>query len=173
MLHGAINALSRFTRRVNRLFLVVAVVLLVALLIVMVYDLTARNVFDSPTDWALDVSRFLLIFIFFLTVAPTLERGGHVAVDVLERYLSPRMNTALAFLAHTLTLVFGAFLLWEITKATADAFRYDEMFPTFVPLKQKYVYWVAPLGMVQFLLTGLSLLGTRVWSPDAAFEHKR
>lgn len=146
-------------------------VLTVVLLVIMVYDLIARNVFDAPTDWALDLARFLLIFIFFLGVAPTLERGGHVAVDVLERYLSRRMNKVFAFIANSLTLLFGAFLLWEISKATIHAFRYDDLFPTFVPLKQKYVYWVGPLGMVQFLLTGLVILGTKVFGQNAAAQE--
>lgn len=158
-MRAAVKALSLFTQGVNRLFLLLAGVLTFVLLLVMVYDLIARNIFDAPTDWALDVSRFLLIFIFFLAVAPTLERGGHVAVDVLEGYLSRTMNKVVAFIAHSLTLVFGAFLLWEIFRATIHAFRYDDLFPTFVPLKQKYVYWIAPLGVAQFLLTGLVILG--------------
>ena len=74
------HALNLFTRRVNRLFLSAAGVLVVLLLLIMAYDLVARNVFDAPTSWALDFARFLLVFVFFLAVAPALERGRSKSV---------------------------------------------------------------------------------------------
>jgi TRAP-type C4-dicarboxylate transport system permease small subunit len=166
-----LHALSLFTRRVNRLFLSAAGVLVVILLVVMAYDLVARNVFDAPTSWALDFARFLLVFVFFLAVAPALERGAHVAVDVLERYLGPGTNRVFRIVARTFIMVFGAFLMWQICKATVDAFIDDDLFPTYIPVKQKYVYWIGPLGMLQFMLTGLVLLGrAALGRPDPVDE---
>jgi TRAP-type C4-dicarboxylate transport system permease small subunit len=151
-------SLTRFTRRVNRVFLTVAGWLALALLAALTYDLVARNVFDAPTVWALDISRFLLLFLFFFALAPTLEAGSHVSVDVLQHYLSDRPRRVLRIVAQLLLIAYGAFFLWQVGKHAYDAFIDNAFFPTVVPIKQKHVYWVGPLGVAQFMLTALALL---------------
>ena len=153
------TGLARLTRAVNRTFLVVAGVLVVVILAIVLYDIVLRDAFNDPTVWALDFSRFLLLFVFFLALAPALENGNHVAVDILDNYLPPRPQRLLRIAAVLLVLVFGTFFLWQITRATLEVFASDELFPTFVQVKQKYVYWVAPVGVAEFLLTALVLLG--------------
>ena len=150
--------LALFTRRVNRVFLTLSGWLALAILAALTYDLVARNVFGAPTLWALDVSRFLMLVLFFFALAPTLEAGGHVSIDVLQHYLPARAGRVMRILAQVLVLVFGAFLMWQIGKHTYDAFVDDALFPTVVPIKLKHVYWVGPLGVLQFLLTALVLL---------------
>ena len=156
------EALTRFTRRVNRIFLSLAGILTAAILLAIAYDLVARNVFDAPTMWALDLSRFLLLFVFFLALAPALESGTHVSVDILEHYLAPGPKRVLRITARVLVLVFGGFMLWQICRSTYEAFVDNSLFPTLIPVKLKHVYWIGPLGVLQFLLTGIVLLGTAV-----------
>ena len=156
------EGLTRLTRRVNRLFLAAGGMLAVAILLAMAYDLVARNVFNAPTVWALDISRFLLLFLFFFTLAPALESGAHVSVDILDHYLAPGPKRVLRISARILILIFGAFLMWRICLTTYDAFVEDSLFPTVVPIKLKHVYWIGPLGVLQFLLTGIVLLGAAV-----------
>ena len=150
--------LNRFTRRVNRAFLALAGLLAAAILAAISYDLVARNVFDAPTLWALDISRFLLLFMFFFALAPALESGAHVSVDLLEHYLPPHLKRLMRIAARLLVLVFGAFLMWQICRTTYEAFVENSLFPTVVPVRLKHVYWIAPLGVLQFLLTALALL---------------
>lgn len=154
--------MALFTRRVNRVFLALAGLLAAAILLVLAYDLVARNVFDAPTLWALDISRFLLLFLFFLALAPALESGAHVSVDVLELYLGAQPRRVLRIVARILVLVFGAFLMWQICRTTYEAFAENSLFPTVVPLRLKHVYWIAPIGVLQFLLTALASLGDDV-----------
>jgi TRAP-type C4-dicarboxylate transport system permease small subunit len=150
--------LTLFTRRVNGVFLALSGLMAAAILAALAYDLVARNVFDAPTVWALDTSRFLLLFLFFFALAPALESGAHVSVDILEHYMGPRARRVMRVVAHSLTLVFGAFLMWQICRTTYEAFIENSLFPTVVPVRLKHVYWIAPLGTAQFLLTGLALL---------------
>jgi TRAP-type C4-dicarboxylate transport system permease small subunit len=152
-------ALTRFTRRVNRVFLAFAGLLAAAILLALSYDLVARNVFDAPTLWALDISRFLLLFLFFFALAPALESGAHVSVDILEHYLGPRARRLLRIVARLLVLLFGVFLMWQICRTTYEAFVENSLFPTVVPVRLKHVYWIAPIGVLQFLLTAAALLG--------------
>lgn len=162
------DALQRGTRAINKVFLRMAGALAALILAFIVYDLVMRNVFNAPTTWVMDVSRFLLVYVFFLTLAPALESGSHVAVDILDHYLSPAQRRALRVLALSLVLVFGAFLLWQLIRTTIEAFQDDTLFPTLVPVKLKHVYWIGPVGAVQFLLTTLALLAGTMRAPLAA-----
>ena len=152
------DPLTRLTRAINRVFIQLASALAAFILLVIGYDLVLRNGFDEPTIWALDVSRFALIFLFFFALAPTLESGAHVAVDVLDHYLPPPARRWLKMMALVLVLIFGAFLLWQVMRTTIEAFQDDHMFPTMIPVKQKHVYWIGPVGIVEFLLTAAALL---------------
>lgn len=160
------DTLTLFTRRVNRLFLTLAGILVAVILAMIAYDLVLRNVFDSPTLWALDLSRFMLVYVFFLALAPALEGGSHVAVDIVEHYLPPAGKRYLKMFALLLVVVFGCFLLWQITRTTLEAFDEDGLFPTTIEVKMKWVYWIGPIGVIQFLLTAIAQLGATIRQPS-------
>ena len=157
----------RATSAVNRLFLALAGILALGIFAAMLYDLVMRNAFDAPTLWALDASRFMLVYLFFLALAPALEAGSHVSVDVLAGRMPPAAARWLRSAAMILTIVFGAILLWQLTRATQDAFARDETFPIALPIRVKYVYWIGPVGTLQFLFTAIVEL-LSLWIPSSA-----
>ena len=57
--------------------------LVMALVMVLFIEVTARYVFDSPTVWALETSKMLLGTIGTLGWGYTHKLGGHVRVDVV------------------------------------------------------------------------------------------
>ena len=66
----------------------------------------------------------------------------------------------------TLTVVFGCILLWQLTRSTVDVFVRDELFPTAIQLRVKYVYWIGPVGTLEFVLTAIVQLGS-AWNASA------
>jgi TRAP-type C4-dicarboxylate transport system permease small subunit len=161
-----IERARRATRAVNRVFIALAGAMALGIFAVILYDVLMRNAFDAPTVWALDVSRFLLVYLFFLALAPALEAGTHVSVDAVMHWVSPAAARRLRMAAVLLTMVFGMILLWQVTRATLDAFARDEMFPTAVPIRMKYVFWIGPLGTLQFVLTAVVALAA-LWIPSS------
>lgn len=153
--------LERLTRAINRAFLAAASLLAAAILAVIAYDLVLRNVFDDPTAWALDLSRFMMVYLFFFALAPALEAGAHVSVDLLEQNMPPRVRRWLQIAAMLFVLIFGAFLMWRVTLNAIEAYHDDALFPTFIQVKLIEVYWIGPVGIAQFLLTALAMLVRR------------
>jgi TRAP-type C4-dicarboxylate transport system permease small subunit len=151
-----LSAYVRCTRAVNRVFLVIAGALAAVILAIVVHDIVRRSVFDDPTMWGLDYSRFALVFLSFFSLAPALQAGTHVNVDLVERLI-----------ALGLILVFGGYLLWFLTRTTVEAYVEESIFPTVVTVKQSYVFWVGPVGVIQFMLTGIALL-IEEWRGGAA-----
>jgi hypothetical protein len=67
-------------------------------------------------------------------------------------------------------------LFWYVLDLTIDVFETDEFSFSVIPIKLKYLYWIGPIGTLQFLLTGCVRL-VRVWSApsettsDAVANH--
>jgi TRAP-type mannitol/chloroaromatic compound transport system permease small subunit len=61
-----------------------------ALVLVIVYDVTMRYVFDSPTMWAFETAMMIGGSLYSLAFAYTHLYRGHVRVDILYIRLSPR-----------------------------------------------------------------------------------
>lgn len=59
--------------------------LVLPLMLVMVYEISARYVFLAPTIWAYDLSRMLYGAMFMLGAAYALSRGVHIRADFLYR----------------------------------------------------------------------------------------
>ena len=51
-----------------------------------------RYVLNAPTAWALDAARFALVYVTFFALAPALESGQHVVVDMFDRLLPVRLQ---------------------------------------------------------------------------------
>lgn len=160
-----IDALERVTRPINRLFTVVAGALALAIMLVVLQDVFRRYVLDDPSTWALDAASFMLVYMFFLALAPALESGAHVNVDLFTEALPPAMRRYVAIMGWGLVIVFGAVFLWKLWEATAEVFDSNELFPTATPMRVKYVWVIGPVGAAQFILTAIVAMG-RSFRPD-------
>ncbi len=56
----------------------------------LVYEVTARYLFNAPTVWAYDMTFMLYGTFFMLGSAWTLQRGGHIRTDTFYAGWSPR-----------------------------------------------------------------------------------
>lgn len=155
---GALQALARFTRGVNRVFTVAGGVIALAIVVLIVQDVVRRYGFNSPTVWALDLSSFLLLYLFFLALAPALQAGTHVNVDMFLGIMPARLRAWMPLVANAAVLVFGIVFLDKVWEATVEAFEDDALAPTAMPVKLKWLYIVGPIGTVQFVLTAVVLL---------------
>lgn len=72
----AVDALSRACG-------VIAALLVIALIVLMLYDVGMRYLANAPTLWAFDVNTYLMGSAFVLSIAYALSHDSHVRVDLL------------------------------------------------------------------------------------------
>ena len=157
-----IDALERFTRTVNRVSVLVASVLVLGIVATILREVVFRYGFNEPSIWAMDGSRFALLFVFFLALAPALESGHHVHVDLFDPIIPAQLRWYFRIVGYVLTLFFATVLFWYVLDTTIEAFETDELSFSVVPVKLKYLYWIGPIGVLQFLLTAFVQL-IRCW----------
>lgn len=147
-------AVDRLSARVGKAF----AWCIVALTLMVCYDVVVRYALRAPTSWGLDVSLMLYGALFMMAGAYTLSRNGHVRGDVLYRFLAPRTQ---AWLDLTLYLLFflpgiGA-LAWFGIGFAMDAWAIKEQSQTtsnglpLYPLKT-----IIPIAGSLLLLQGLA-----------------
>ena len=94
----------------------VAAVIVIVLVVLMVYDAVLRYAVSRPTQWAFDVSTYLMGASFVLAIGYTLSRDAHVRVDLLYDWIPRRIMTVVDVVGFALILPCTLWLtigLWE------------------------------------------------------------
>ena len=122
------------------------------------YEVLARYVFNSPTNWAHE-SMFLMFGMqYLISGAYAFREGSHVRVDVLYQYLSERARIRIDLLTSVFFFIFAGTLLVTGWIFMADAIEvwevsFTEWAVQYWPVKISIV-----LGAVLILLQGTSKL---------------
>ena len=126
----------------------------------LVYEVTARYLFNAPTIWAYDMTYMLYGAFFMLGSGYTLMRGGHIRTDMVYAKLTPRRQGAVDAACYVL-FYFPAIIafLWVTWPFFLSAFLRGERvvsspwMPVIYPLK-----FVMPVTCVLLLIQGAAEL---------------
>lgn len=100
--HAGATTVDRFVERLGNLC---AWLVLIAM-VISVYEVICRYVFDAPTSWVHETTTFLVASIFALGGPYTLARNRHIQITVLYDLLSPGKRRWLQLLVLILSLGF-------------------------------------------------------------------
>jgi TRAP-type C4-dicarboxylate transport system permease small subunit len=165
------DRLEAFTRLINRVFAAMACLLVFVIMAAIVVQIVYRFVLDDPVAWVLDITIFLLVFVFFLALAPTLQSGGHIEVDMFDSLIPGSLRKPVRFIGKLLTVTFAAIFFWYVAAFYHDIVEVDEISFTMLIVQLKYIYWIGPVGAFQFLLTAIVLL-VRFWREPLAADDE-
>lgn len=148
----AIDAISR----VNTLIGKAASFLILVLIVVLMYEVLSRYLFDAPTKWSNEISQYLLAGVVMLGSAYCLASREHVRVDVLYRNFSPRTRWAIEILTFLIVMAFVTAIVWKGGELCYDAFVHDKRSMTILELPLFPSMILVPVGAA---LLGLQSLG--------------
>lgn len=131
--------------------------LIMALTLLITWEVFSRYVLDHPHPWAFDVMIMMYGSMFMMAGAYTLSKNGHVRGDVLYGFFPPRLQAGLDLALYILFFMPGVFALawagyfyaaesWaikEISNITSDG-------PAVYPFKT-----IIPLAGGMLLIQGL------------------
>ncbi len=83
------KSIETIIQRSVRLLALVGGAALLCLMLLTVYAVVMRYVFNAPVLWALDVARVGLVMVVFPGLAYCGWTGGHVAVDFISNFAPP------------------------------------------------------------------------------------
>jgi TRAP-type mannitol/chloroaromatic compound transport system permease small subunit len=85
--------------------------LIVALTLMITWEVFSRYVLDHPHAWAFDVMIILYGTLFMMAGAYTLAKAGHVRGDVLYGFFEPRTQATIDLILFILFFIPGVFAL--------------------------------------------------------------
>jgi TRAP-type mannitol/chloroaromatic compound transport system permease small subunit len=143
---------DRMSTRLGQLF----AWLIVALTLLITWEVFSRYVLNAPHDWALDAQIILYGTLIMMSGAYTLAKNGHVRGDVLYGFFEPRTQATLDLILYFLFFLPGVVALtyagWNFANESL-AIRESTFSATPLPL---YPFkFVIPIAGGMLLLQGI------------------
>ncbi|TRW99393.1 TRAP transporter small permease [Paracoccus sp. M683] len=146
-------ALRAFTDRLISLSAWLGTVALLFLVGVVLVDVVGRS-FGSPLYGALDMETMAFVIVVFGGMALCDKQGGHICVDLFERYFSPRLNHLIDIVVDLL----GGVIFMVIGYAVIKAAQLSAMLNLRTNLLGLPLAWFQWALVALALITGLALL---------------
>jgi TRAP-type mannitol/chloroaromatic compound transport system permease small subunit len=130
--------------------------LILILVVVVLYEICARYLFNRPTIWAQEISQMIYGAYVILLGGYVLRRGGHVNVEILYGKFSPRTRAIIDLFTWLLFFFFCGLLLIKGWEMAWDSFKVRETEPTSFAPPVYPIKMMIPLGALLILLQGLA-----------------
>ena len=156
--------------RVARAASTLAGLAVLAIVVLITYDVAMRYLFEQPQLFVDEVASFLELFVIFGGLAYTFRSGGHVRVDLLTGRLPGGARARVRVAGLVLGLVFLAIVIWTTAQSAVTAYRYGRvsavmLYPLWAPMAL-IPLGLALLGAVMLLALGAQLRALRTSTPD-------
>jgi TRAP-type C4-dicarboxylate transport system permease small subunit len=97
----------------NRTIVVLCSTALILASAILSYSVVARYFFNAATYWQDEAAVFLLVGGTFLSTAFVQSNRGHIGIEALTGYLSPRGNAIRTFAVDAVSFAFCCFFAWK------------------------------------------------------------
>jgi TRAP-type mannitol/chloroaromatic compound transport system permease small subunit len=130
--------------------------LIVALTLMITWEVFSRYALNTPHDWALDAQIMLYGALFMMAGAYTLSKNGHVRGDVLYGFFRPRTQAMVDLVLYLVFFLPGIVALtWAGFSFAGDSLAIRESTYSATPLPLYPFKFVIPLAGGMLLLQGL------------------
>jgi len=150
-----VAAVDRPLEALNRIIVIFSSLALVLASLILSYSVVIRYTLKVGTYWQDEASVFLIVAAVFLSSASVQARRGHIAIEALVGFLSPRINYARIVLVDVASFFFCAFFAWKSWTLLHEAWVDGQVSGS---------TWAPPLWIPYSLMTaGMMLLSFQIF----------
>ncbi|AMN38740.1 TRAP transporter small permease [Rhodoplanes sp. Z2-YC6860] len=151
--------------RLQRVQLRLASLALVALMLVTVFDVLLRYLFNKPIRGSYDIVECMLLIFIFHGMAAAFFSRRNITIDIIDGFIPPRVVAALIRLADVLSIVVLVLIFWAMITPATQIYQYgDVKLDSQIPI---WWMWVAAfLGLFGTILAALAALLARPATPE-------
>lgn len=141
--------------RINSWLAAVSSWALLAMTLIVTYQVIARYLLSSPTVWAWDITVQLMLMMLMLGMAQAYQEGAHVRVDILTSHLGERHRAILDIMIAPLFFFVTLVLVWTSWNYFYSSFESMQRASTAFGSYLFPVKFTLPLGGALLLLQGI------------------
>lgn len=130
-------------------------VLLFFMMLIVCYEVVVRYFFNSPTNWVVDISSFILLFFPFLVGAWIFKRDEHVRMDLLLTRLSLKSRTRLNTITYLIAAAVSLTLAYYGFTSTQELYKMGYRTETNLIIPKWPILAVIPIGFFFLFLQSL------------------
>lgn len=132
-----------------------------------------RYIVGKPVILVPDVPVYLLMLSAFIAAGYTLQRGAHIAMDIVILRLKPRMRRMIFFISAPFGVVFCLILEWQLWRLLVLAYKRGEVSYSLLHIPMIYPYSLAVAGVLLLILTYLFYIGSVILKrhPEELSKH--
>lgn len=90
-------------------------------------DVIGRNLFNAPLPGGYEVTAFLLMTLFFLSLPIVTIRNGHITVNLIDGILGNQGLRNLLLFYNTIAAIMMSALTWFLVRLALDINRYGDL----------------------------------------------
>lgn len=124
----------------------ISAVLLGALLLVVVFQIFARSIFNLPTPWTEEVCTILITYNTFIGGIVVMMRGEHIAIDLVSEHVSPKTRNIFQVIYLIVYIGVCTYLTYFGTKLCLSPTIYKQ-FAMATHFPRVAIYGIMPIGM--------------------------
>jgi TRAP-type C4-dicarboxylate transport system permease small subunit len=147
--HGSDRMVGMLDRAVRAIALYGGGIVIFALVVLTVIDVTLRSVFNSPIYGARDFGSIMLLIVVALSVAYSGRTGGQVAVELFVNMAGPRVTRWIDTLMRLIGAVMIGVLAWQLVITGLEATIFGERTTTLLISYEPFFYVLA-FGMALY-----------------------
>lgn len=162
---GPLGGVARAVEFLNAWIVRAGAIALLAASAILTYSVVARNLFKVATDWQDEAAVFCIVGAVFTASAYVQSLRGHIGIELLAHFLSPRANRMRAIVVDIASCAFCAFFAWKSWTLWHEAY---------VDKQTTTSAWAPPLWIPYGLMAlGISLLALQIALQVAAALQRR
>ena len=138
--------LVRFVNIINGFLMWPSMFLVALMLATVVYDVTARTLFNAPVLWIADINEYMVVYMAFVPAGLILMMDGHIKITLLTERLGFRSRRVSQTAVNLLGLFYTTILMWQSWMMAWDTYNLQALFPTATGLPQFPVKVIIPIG---------------------------
>lgn len=139
----------------DRLLVGVSLTALLAMILIIIYQVFSRQLFQHTPSWSEELSIILFVWVSFLGIAYGFKARLHIGVSFLVDMFPKPTQNAMDFFAKILILIFGGVLTiygWKFTVLMGSSTLAG------TGLQTSYLYAAIPVTGIFVLINGIELL---------------
>lgn len=118
-------------------------------------DVIARYVFNRPTMWAYDVSRYMLLPATLLSAAWIFREDGHVKIDLILNRLKGTPKLVLETITMLLVIIICIVLFYQGIISTAENFATRMKTNDVLEINRFWLLMFIPIGSFLLICQGI------------------
>lgn len=157
-----LRRLAALTEGLARALHILSQLALVALLGLVAHEVFVRYALNAPTQFSVEISEYLLVFISFASTAWILRKDRHVRVRLVLDRLPERARAGLEAAGMLLLAAFAAVLVWKGAGMALTAWHGDDRSSSLLSAPLWVPYSFIPLGGLALMPMALVLAARRI-----------